>query len=416
MDVTREPPRGRRLRRQLHAGIAAAVGVGLWLALAGRPPAPYAVERDGVWIGEVRRGEFVRQVRGHGRLVPESVHWISAASEGRVARVLEQPGSTVAADTVLVELLNPELEAALEEARWELEKADAARRAAAIRLESELLDQELVIDGAQADENTTALELQAEESLAQQGLTSQVRLRIARARTAQAAFRLATERKRLALKSRAVEAELTAVRATCEQLRAAHTRRRRRVRSLRVRAGVAGVLQQLDVELGQRVTPEMLLAKVADPTRLRAELRVEQTQATHVALGQRVTVDTRNGVVAGRVARIDPVVQGGSVAVEVVLLGRLPSGVRPDLSVDGTIEIEREQDVLFVDRPVLAGENQRTALFRLSTDRSYARRVPVRLGRSSVSVIEVLDGLQAGDRVVLSDSSAWAEHERIRIQ
>lgn len=395
---------------------AAVAGVLLMtLGLSRLKPAAPSVERSTVWTDTVKRGLMVRQVRGLGTLVPEEIRWIPALTEARVERIVVHPGTRVTADTVILELSNPELELTAREAESELRAAEADYTALRVRLESERLDQEATAARVQAEYQQAKMRRAADEQLAEEGLLADLDFQISRVAAEELAKRNDLEQKRLAIAGESVEAQLAAHRARVEQSRALARLRRSQVDALNLRAGIEGVLQQVPVEVGQRVTPGTNLARVARPDRLKAEVRIAETQARDVQLGQSVSVDTRNGVIPGKVSRIDPAVQNGTVTVDVTLEGPLPKGARPDLTVDGTIELERLEDVLYVGRPAQGQGDSVVGLFRLVEGTDEAVRTRVALGRASVSTIEVLDGLAEGDEVILSDTSSWDAYDRIRL-
>lgn len=414
MDIPRKTSYG-RLRRALYALIGAGVIALITVGVSRLKPAAPSVDRATVWVDTVKRGPMLRQVRGLGTLVPEEIRWIPAITEGRVERRLVQPGAAVKADTVLLELSNPELEQAALEAEMQLKAAEAEYTNLRVQLESQLLTQRAQAATVQADYHQAKLQAETNEELAKNHLISDLTLKLSKVRAEELATRHEIEQKRLAISSESVKAQLAVQQARVEQLRALFQLRRSQVEALRVRAGVAGVLQQVLVEVGQQVTPGTNLARVADPTRLKAEIRIAETQAKDIQIGQKASIDTRNGVVPGHVIRIDPAVQNGTVTVDVALDGPLPKGARPDLSVDGTIEIERLDDVIYVGRPAFGQERSTVGLFKLINGGKEAVRVQVKLGRSSVNTIEILEGLQPGDQVILSDMSAWDAFDRIRL-
>ena len=417
MDVPRvefKKQQADKRRWRIAAGAVAliAVTVGLFRL----DPAAPEVERGAIWIDTVKRGELLRQVRGPGTLVPKEVRWIAAESDGRVERVLVKPGAVVTADTVLLELYNPDVVRAFDDARAGYAGAQADHAAAKVRAENEELDQRARHAQARADYESAKLQVEAEAELVATGVVSQITYKRSVLAAEQLKVKLEIETERLGKAKGSVEAQLNASASRLEQARTTFKLREQQFRGLKVRAGIGGVLQQLPVEEGQQVQQGMNLARVAEPSVLIAELRIPETQARDVALGQKVAVDTRNGIVEGAVLRIDPAVQGGSVQVDVELLGPLPRGARPDLSVDGTIEIERLADVLYVGRPAYGQPETTITLFKLDTDGDSAIRVPVELGRSSVNLIEIRKGLAEGDQVVLSDTAQWDDHQRIDIK
>ncbi len=416
MDIARPELRQRKRRRQMMIGagvllLVAAAGAGL----AALGPAVPTVERSSLLVGTVKRGELLREVRGPGTLVPKEIRWIAADTAARVEQILVRPGAQVEPDTIILELGNPELQGDLLAATAEVTAAGSDLAAKRTELQSRLLDHQAAEAQARADYESARMQAESEKSVAEKGIIPAVQYRRSLIELEQLHYRVDIEGQRVAEFRRNIAAQLAAAEARLEQLAATRDLRQRQVERLHVRAGIAGVLQQVPVEAGQQVAAGSNLARVARPGELMAELRIAETQAKDVALGQAVRVDTRNGIVDGRVLRVDPAVQNGSVQVDVELQGTLPPGARPDLSVDGTIEIERLPDVLYVGRPAFGEPGSDVRLFRLDPASGIATRVPVRLGKSSVNLVEVLDGLKAGDQVVLSDTSAWDQHDRIRL-
>ncbi|MEW6734693.1 MAG: efflux RND transporter periplasmic adaptor subunit [Acidobacteriota bacterium] len=417
MDIPRKSQtRNRRLRRILYILFSLGIIVLITLGLSRLKPAAPTVERGTVWIDTVKRGLMVRQVRGIGSLVPEEIRWIPAVTEGRVERILIKPGTAVKTDTILVELSNPDLELAALDAEMQLKAEEARYTDLRVRLSSQLLDQQATAATVQADYNQAKLQAEANVELAKQGLLSELTLKLSKTKAEELATRHEIEQKRLSISSESAQAQLVSQQARIEQLRALLEHNRSRVEALKVRAGANGVLQQLPLDVGQRVTPGTNLARVAEPTRLKAELKITATLAKDIQLGQQTVIDTHNGTIPGKVVRIDPAVQNDTVTVDVALEGPLPQGARPDLSVDGTIELERLEDVLYVGRPVQSQANSVIGLFKVIEEGSGALRIQVKLGRSSVNTVEILEGLQAGDRVVLSDTSAWDAFNQIRFK
>jgi HlyD family secretion protein len=416
MDIARPEFAERKRRRRLWAGGALFATLALvTLGVSRLKPAAPRVERATVWIDTVQRGEMLREVRGLGTLVPEEIRWIPAVSEGRVERIVVLPGSRVRADTVILELSNPELELLALEAESQLRAAEAQLAELRVRLESQRLDQEAATARVQSEQVQARLRADADQELSHAGLIAEIDLKRSRTTAEELTNRLRIENKRLDIHADSIRAQLAVQASAVEQRRALARLRRSQVQALRVRAGLDGVLQQVPVEVGQRVTPGANLARVAQPERLKAVVRIPETQARDVQIGQKATVDTRNGVVVGRVARVDPAVQNGTVTVDVALPRELPRGARPDLTVDGTIELERLARVLFVGRPAQGQPDSLVGLFRLEPGTDEAHRRNVRLGRASVNTIEILEGLQEGDQVILSDTSAWDAFDRIRL-
>ena len=386
------------------------------LGLSRLKPAAPTVERSTVWLDGVKRGPMIRQVRGLGVLVPEEVLWVPALSEGRVERILIRPGTEVKADSVLLILGNPELELQALEADYQVKAAEAEYANLKIQLESARLNQTADLARVGSDYHQSKLKADRDELLAKEGLLADLSLQLSKSTATELSHRREIEEKRLDIQSQANEAQLAAKRAEIDKLKALAALRKNDVGSLHVRAGAAGVLQQMEVEVGQRVPPGSILAKVAQPEHLKAELKIPETQAKDVALGQIVSIDTRNGLIPGTVSRVDPVVKEGTVTVDIRLTGNLPPGARPDLSVEGIIEIERLPDVIYVGRPAFGQPNSTVSMFRLEADGVHAARTQVKLGRSSVSTIEIIEGLQPGDQVILSDSNAWDDHDRIQLR
>jgi HlyD family secretion protein len=417
MDKVRDPAILRRKRiRQIVLGAVGLVALlALTAAIYSLEPAALPVEREKVWTDTVERGEMVRQVRGPGTLVPQEVRWVPARTEGRV-EWRAQPGIEVTAETVVLELTNPELQQEVESAALELSSARADQENLRVQLESALLELEARVAEVAADLEAASLEADANRQLNAEGLIPDITLKRSELQARQLGERLDIEGRRLAGARTGVEAQIAAGEARVAQVAALHKLRRSQVGSLRVRAGIPGVLQEVPVEVGQRVVPGTILARVAQPDSLKAQLQIPETQAKDVAVGQLAAVDTRNGVAAGRVVRIDPAVQNGYVTVDVAMEGPLPKGARPDLSVDGTIEIERLEDVLHMGRPAYGESGATIQLFEIVGDGDEAVRVDVGLGRASVNTIEVVSGLEEGDVVILSDPSAWDGHDRLRLK
>jgi HlyD family secretion protein len=417
MDIARPDLARARRRRRILAGSGIAVAlVVVTAALSQLEPAAPSVDRAAVWIDTVERGEMLRQVRGPGTLVPEEEQWISASHPGRVERILVRPGTEVGEDTVLLVLSNPELAQEALEAQAELRAAEADYRMLEAHLANALLDQQAVLAAAAAEHAETVLGVEANERLAAERLIPDLTLRLSRLRAEQLAERQEIERRRLEMLGASNEAQLAAQRSRLESQRALYELRGQQFRGLAVAAGLDGVLQEVPVEAGQRVTPGDILARVARPDDLKAELRIPETQARDVQIGLPALVDTRNGVVRGRVSRVDPAARQGTVTVDVIFEEPLPRGARPELSVDGTITIERLDDVLYVGRPAFGQPESRVTLFALTEDGGHALRVPVELGRASTNTVEIVAGLEEGDRVILSDTSAWDGHDRIRLE
>jgi len=416
MDIPRPENNRKRRLRQVAIGIGAIVLVVLaTVGLARLEPAAPSVARASVWVDTVREGEMLRQVRGPGTLVPREIRWIAAQTDGRVERIVIHPGAVVEPDSVILEMSNPDLVQQAEEARYALEAAEAEFIDTELNLRSQELDQRAAHAVARAEYESARLQAEAEKTLSEQGIVSTLQYRRSELLAERLKVRLDIESDRGQQFTTSVEARLAAQRARLEQVRNAYSRRLEQVASLNVKAGISGVLQQVPVEEGQRVTLGANIARVARPEELMAELRIAETQARDVQIGQRVEIDTRNDTVEGRVVRIDPAVQAGTVQVDVDLTGALPRGARPDLSVDGTVEIERLPSVVYTGRPAYGQPDSTITLFKLVDGGATAVRIPVQLGRSSVNAIEIIQGLEPGEQVILSDTSAWDEYDRIRL-
>lgn len=417
MDKPREgyPRRKRNRLFTAAAGVLVCVGAMAW-ALSRLEPAAPGVDSAVVFTGKVERGEMLRQVRGIGTLVPEVVVVIAATDEGRVERRHVQAGQAVRPRTILLELGSPQVDQEYLESEAQLKEAQADLANLRAQLEDERLTQASMTAQVEGEYLDAKAQYEADLELSQAGLADRVTLMKARVAMEQLGKRFEFERAREEARKPSADAQLDAQRARIEQMAALVSLRRRKVERLKVRAGMDGVLQLMEVEVGQLVAPGDELARVSDPTRLKAEIKVPETLANDVAVGQRAGVDTRNGVIEGEVSRIDPAAVEGTVLIDVRLRGELPRGARPDLSVDGMIELERLVDVLHVGRPIHAREEGTIELFRMESDGEHASRVPVQIGRTSVNRIEVRAGLGVGDEVVLSDMSAWEPYHRIRIE
>ncbi|HYP08103.1 MAG TPA: efflux RND transporter periplasmic adaptor subunit, partial [Bryobacteraceae bacterium] len=354
MDVPRKNAARNRLIRRSVIGVVTLCVVGAsWAGISRLKPAAPTVEGPTVWPDTVKRGSMLRQVRGLGTLVPEEILFIAAQTDGRVDRIAVRPGATVAPDTVLLQLSNPELQLAANDAEWQVKAAQATLTDLRVRLQSQKLEQQSVAARVHSDYVQAKLKADLEQRLGDAGLTSEINLKTTKAIADELQNRASIEKQKVDISGESIEAQLAAQRVQIQKLQAAWDLKKAQVAQLMVRAGAAGVLQQLPVEVGQRLTPGTVLAKIAQPSKLKAELKIPETQAKDILLGQTVQIDTRNGIIPGRVSRIDPAVVNGTVTVDVRLEGELPSGARPDLSVDGSVEIERLSDVMYVGRPVL---------------------------------------------------------------
>lgn len=420
MDIARpELGRRRRQRRWLYGTIALIAFAGITFALSRLKPAAPRVDRHAIYTDTVKRGEMLREVRGNGTLVPEEVNWIPAITAGRVERIRVLPGAEVTADTVLVELTNPEVEHAAFEAEWQLKAAEAQSNKLKVQLEAERLGQEAQAAQLRAECSVAKLDAQADAELATDRLVDRLTALRSQTKAEQLEIRCELEAQRLRIFQASHDAQLAAQQAEIERLRALLELRRTQQARLRVRSGLAGVLQRLGdrdtLQVGQQLVAGALVARVANPARLKAEIKIVETQAKDVALGQKASIDTRNGKVAGHVVRVDPSVQNGTVTVDVALDEPLPRGARPDLSVEGVIELERLTQVLYVGRPVQGQAESSVGLFKLTPGGREAERVRVQLGRSSVNTIEVISGLDVGDTVLLNDMSQYDAHDRVRL-
>lgn len=392
-----------------------AVG-GITFGLTKLKPAAPTLDRSTAVIDTVKRGQMLREVRGIGTLVPQLVRYIPAPADGRVEKIPVQAGVEVGNDTVIVELSNPQMEQEAMDAEFQVKAAQADEESLRTRLESESMTQRSAIAGINSDYSQAKLQLDTDEVLGKQGLIPELLLKISRMRVQELSNRLKVEQQRLTVSGKSVKAQINAQESRVQQLRALAKLKRDQVDALKVRAGTSGVLQQVSVQVGQQVTPGFNIARVADPASLKAELKIAETQIKDVRLGQPVAVDTRNGIIQGEVQRIDPAAREGTFIVDVSLTGPLPASARPDLSVDGTIELERLDNVLYISRPAFGQAQQTVSLFRLNPDGQEAARTPVTLGRSSVSTIEIVNGLKEGDQVIISDTSAMDTYNRIRVR
>ena len=418
MDIKR-PPKS-KLKKKIRTAVMIVVGLaaigGITYGLTKLKPAAPALDPSTAVIDTVKRGEMVRDVRGNGTLVPQVTRWVPAPTDGRVEKILLQAGVEVGADTVIVELSNPQLEQQATDADFQVKAAEADEQNLRVKLESDTMTQKAAIASINAQYSQAKLQLDADEGLAKQGFLPELQLKISRVAVQDLANRLKVEQERLAVNSKSTQAQLNAAASRLQQLRAMSKLRRDQVDALKVRSGTAGVLQQVSVQVGQQVTTGLNIARVADPASLKAVLRVAETQIKDVRIGQPVLVDTRNGVIQGTVSRIDPAAREGTFDVDASLVGPLPPSARPDLSVDGTIELERLKDVLKVGRPAFGQANQTIGMFVLTPDGTEAVRTKVTLGRNSVSTVEIVEGLKEGDKVIISDTSALDSYNRIRLR
>jgi HlyD family secretion protein len=416
MDVPRKSAAKKKKIRQIVTVVLAVIALAaISKVVAGLKPAAPSVELAQLWPDTVKRGPMVRQVRGLGTLVPETPWAIPAMTDGRIEQRLALPGTIVNPDTLLLVMSNPELQQALVDAEWKLKAAEAELNNLRVKLQSDRLTQQSAAATTETDARKARLQADRDAELRRLGLKSDLEAKISIATAEDLANKDTIEKQRLSIGLEAIEAQLAVQRATVEQLRAMYQLKQSQVRGLQVRAGVRGILTQVAVDVGQRVAAGAMLAKVVQPEKLKAELKIPETQVKDVTIGQLASVDTRNGIIDGKVSRIDPAATNGTVTVDVKLDGEIPREARPDLSVDGTIELEKLADVMFVGRPTFGQPNSTISLFKIEPDGKGANRVQVKLGRTSVNTIEIVGGLQVGDRVILSDMSAWDAHDRIRL-
>ena len=417
MDIARPSnARKKRIRQIIYAVVGLAAVALVSFGLSRLKPAAPTVERAVVWPAKVERGPMVRQVRGLGTLTPEDIRWIPATTQGRVEKIILRPGTPVKANDVVLELSNPQLEQQLQDATLKLQAAEAGLANTKVALANDLLQSRGAAAQVEGDFNKAKMQAQMNEELAKDQLVSALVLKQSQVERDQLGVRNQIAKEQLESKTESTRAQLAVQQSAVDQARALLRLTQQQRDELKVRAGLDGMLQLVPVEVGQQVAPGANLARVANPSRLKAEIKIAETQARDIQIGQKAEVDTRNGVVQGRVARIDPSVQNGTRTVDVTLTGDLPKGAVPDLSVDGTIELERLNDVLFMGRPAFGQEQSKVGLFKILPDGVNAERVQVTLGRSSVNTMEVLSGLKVGDQVILSDMSAYDAYDRIRLK
>jgi len=422
MDISRPSQAKAKRRRQIIYGVVGLIVIaGITMGLSKLKPAAPSVERSVVWIDTVKRGPLVRQVRGLGTLTPEDIRWIPTITDGRVEKILVRPGTPVKADTVLVILSNPTVEQQAFDAEWKLKAEEAQYHNLEVTLQSQVLDQKANTAKAEQDAQDARMKAESDTGLAKLGVISDQALKLSKGSSQQLGIRAQIEEQRYANSQKELEAQLAAEKAKVEQARAVYDLQQKQKAMLQVRAGMDGILQELSLnnallQEGQQVPAGTTIAKVANPKRLRAELKIPETQAKDVQPGQPAQVDTHNGVIEGKVTNIDPSVINGTRTVYVQLIGDLPSGAVPDLSVDGTVDLERMQNVLYVGRPAYGQEKSTIGMFKLEGDGRNAGRVQVTLGRSSVNTVEILNGLKEGDQVILSDMSRWDQYDRIKLE
>ncbi|HLW85349.1 MAG TPA: HlyD family efflux transporter periplasmic adaptor subunit [Candidatus Sulfotelmatobacter sp.] len=419
MDIARPEFKRQKLRRQIvWAAIGAVVVVAVTVGVSRLKPAAPSVERGTVWTDTVKHGSMLRQVRGPGSLVPtqESVRQIPAETEATVVRIRMLPGSQVTADSILLEMSNPQVEEAAVDAQLQLKAAESEYQSLRVKLESDLMTQKAGAATVNADYSQARRQADTDKALYDLGVISGLAYQASKGRADELTTRNDLELQRLAINKQAIETQLSQEQAKVEQSRTLADLKKKQLDALKVRAGIDGVLVDLPLQVGQHVQPGAMLAKVVQPGHLMAALKIAETQARDVQSGEPAAVDTHNGIISGTVMRVDPAVQNGTVTVDVKLTGELPRGARPDLSVDGTIDLERLDNILYVGRPAFGQENSTISLFKLDADGKEAMRVPVKVGRESVNSIQVYEGLHEGDTVILSDMSRWDKTDRIRLE
>ena len=417
MDIQRPSnARAKKIRRITYGIIAIVLIVAVSIGLSRLKPAAPSVDKATVWTDEVKRGQMIREVRGLGTLVPEDIRWIPAQTECHVERWVLRPGAAVKPASVIMELSDPTLSQTALDAELALKGAEADYANLKVQVNSELMNQKATEAAVRSDYEQAKIQHDVDTKLVKQGLTAEVIENLSRVKEQQLAIRVQLESDKTRIATDSGNARLAAQQAKVDQTKALYQLKKSQLDALHVRAGIDGVLQLVPVEVGQHITPGTNLARVADPKKLKAEIKIAETQAKDVLIGQKATVDTRNGIVNGHVSRIDPSVINGTVTVDVAIEGPLPIGARPDLSVDGTIELENLKDVMYVGRPVHGQSDSTIGLFKLTDDGSEAERVNVKLGRGSVNTFEIVNGLKVGDKVILSDMSAWDNFDRIRLR
>jgi HlyD family secretion protein len=417
MDIARPSnAKQKRIRQGLYAGVGLLAVVLVSVGLSRLKPAAPTVERAVVWPDTVKRGPMVRQVRGLGTLTPEDIQWIPATTQARVDKIVLRPGTAVKANSVILELSNPQLEQELIESQLKLQAADAGLANLRVQLQNDLLATKAAAASIEGDYSKAKMQAQMNEALAKDQLVSELVLKQSQVDADQLGVRSQIAKDQLATRVDSTREQVAVQQSAVDQARALLQLKRQQKDELKVRAGIDGMLQLVPVEVGQQVAPGTNLARVANPAHLKAEIKIAETQAKDIQLGQPASIDTRNGIVEGKVARIDPSVINGTRTVDVSLPDDLPKGAVPDLSVDGTIELERLNDVLYMGRPAFGQEQSVVGLFKMSPDGSTAERTQVKLGVSSVNTVEVLSGLKVGDQVILSDMSAYDAFDRIRLK
>jgi HlyD family secretion protein len=419
MDIARPELKAQKRRREaIIVAVVVVILAGVSVGVMRLKPAAPTVERGTVWTDTVKRGPMLRQVRGLGTLVPtqESLRQIPAETEATVVRILMLPGSQVKANSILLEMTNPQTEQAAVDAQLQYKAAEAEYQSLRVKLDSDLMNQKAGAATVHADRAQAQRQADTDQALFKLGVISGLAFKASKEKADELAIRNDLENQRLAANQRAIESQMAQEQAKVDQMRTLAQLKQEQLDALKVKAGIDGVLVDLPLQVGQHVLPGVMLAKVVEPNHLMATLKVAETQARDVQIGEAASIDTHNGLIAGTVTRVDPAVQNGTVTVDVKLTGELPKGARPDLSVDGTVDLERMDNVLYVGRPALGQENSTISLFKVAPDGVEAVRVPVKVGRASVNSIQVIEGLHEGDTVVLSDMSRWDKTDRVRLE
>jgi HlyD family secretion protein len=418
VDIARPEFKRQKRRRQILWGAVGLVCLGAATVGVSRlKPAAPEVDRSTVYPDTVKRGSLLRQVRGLGSLIPsqEFTRQIPAETDATVVRILKLAGSQVKPDTILLEMSNPQVEQAAVDANLQLKAAEAEYQSLRVKLESDLMTQKAGAATVSADFTQAKMQADTDKALYDLGVISGLAYKNSKSKADELTTRNNIEDERLDINQKAIATQLAEQQAKVDQMRALAELKQKQLEALKVRAGIEGVLVDLPLQVGQHVTPGTMLAKVVQPNHLIAELKINETQARDVQIGEPATIDTHNGTASGEVMRVDPAVQNGTVTVDVKLTGELPQGARPDLSVDGTVDLERLDNVLYVGRPAFGQENSTISLFRLDPDSKGAVRVSVKVGRASVNAIQVIEGLKEGDTVILSDMSRYDNTDRIRL-
>jgi multidrug efflux pump subunit AcrA (membrane-fusion protein) len=417
VDIVRPEIKHKKKMRRIAYIVAAVVLIPLMTyALSRLKPAAPSVDSGTVWTGTVKRGPMLRDVRGLGTLVPETIRLIPAVTDGQVQTRYLLPGTPVKANTVIFDLVNPQLQQETLDAEYQLKGAQAAYQQTKAQLQNQLMDKRTAAASVSSQYRTQEMVKQTKEQLGANGLAPQLDVKTAEVQAEELAKENDLAQKEVETFDNSIASQLAVQEATVNQKHAMYELKKSQMDQLHIRPGIDGMLQELDVEVGQKVTMGTVLARVAQPTHLKAQLKIAETQAKDILIGQKASVDTHNGIIPGHVTRIDPAVVNGTVTVDVGLDGPLPTGARPDLSVEGTVEIERLADVLYVERPVHGEANSTVGIFKVVDDGKEATRVQVQLGRTSVNTVEIVKGLEIGDKVILSDMSAWDNYDRVQLK